>query len=277
MDIVYYPYYEEGDSISGYVVNARDITEQKKIENRLQQAQKMESIGTLASGMAHDFNNILGIILGNTELAMSDVPEWNPAHSHLEVIKNSGLRAKDVIRQLLSFSRKTEYKRNSVKIAPLIKESVKFLRSSIPSSIEIRQKISVFTDVIFGDPTQIHQVMINLCTNAAHAIEEEGGIMEISLTNVRLDESEVKQYQDLRPGPHVILSVSDTGSGIDPEIKDRIFDPYFTTKDIDKGTGMGLAVVHGIVKNHDGDISIESEPGKGTAVHVLFPAVEAVE
>ena len=198
-------------------------------------------------------------------------------YSNLNEIKKAGLRAKDVIRQLLSFSRKSEHERKPVKIAPLIKESVKFLRSSIPSSIEIRQNISVFTDVISGDATQIHQVMLNLCTNAAHAMEEEGGIMEITLTNVQLDESEMKQHQDLKPGPHVILSVSDTGCGIEPEIKDRLFDPYFTTKEVGKGTGMGLAVVHGIVKNHEGAITFESEPGKGTTVHILFPAVKAVE
>ncbi|HIJ54737.1 MAG TPA: PAS domain S-box protein [Deltaproteobacteria bacterium] len=246
-------------------------------EAQLRQMYKMEAIGTLAGGIAHDFNNILSIILGNTELAMDDVPEWNPAHSNMREIKKAGLRAKDVVRQLLSFSRKTEHERKPIRIAPLIKESVRFLRSSIPSSIEIRQNLSVQADAISGDPTQIHQVMINLCTNAAHAMEEEGGIMEISLTHVQLDESAVKQYQGLKPGPHVILSVSDTGSGIEPEIKDRLFDPYFTTKEVNKGTGMGLAVVHGIVKNHGGEISIESEPGKGTAVHVLFPAVEALE
>ena len=263
------------------IITIRDISErieaeQEKadLEAQLRQKHKMEAIGTLSGGIAHDFNNILGIIIGNAELALVDVPEWNPAHSNLEEIKKAGLRAKDVIRQLLSFSRKAEHERKPVKIAPLIKESIKLIKSSFPSSIEIRQKISAVTDVISGDPFQIHQVMINLCTNAAHAMEEVGGILQISLTNKHLDETEVKQYQGLKAGPHVILTVSDTGYGIEPAIIDRLFDPYFTTKDVDKGTGLGLAVVHGIVKTHEGDISIESVPGEGTVIHVLFPAVE---
>lgn len=251
-----------------------DLTERKQFESRLRQAQKMESIGTLAGGIAHDFNNILGIILGNTELALDDVPEWNPATHNLQEVVKASLRAKDVIRQLLSFSRGSEPTKKPVAIGPIIKESLRFMRSSLPVTIEIRMNIPGQVDTILADPTQIHQIIINLCTNASHAMEENGGILEINLTNLVLDNESSLQYPDSTPGNYVCLSINDTGSGILPEIKERIFDPYFTTKGVGKGSGMGLAVVHGIVKNHNGSISVYSEPGKGTCFKILIPAVE---
>jgi len=233
----------------------------------------MEAIGTLAGGVAHDFNNMLGIILGNTELAMDDVPEWNPARFNLEEIKTASLRAKDVVRQLLSFARKTEQERKPVKINSIVTGALKLLRSSIPTSIEIRGNIPRDPETILADPTQINQIMINLCTNAAHAMEEDGGVLEISLDSTTVDESTAQSYE-LSPGRSVKLTVSDTGHGIDPEIKDRIFDPYFTTREVGKGSGMGLAVVHGIVMNHDGAITVDSEVGKGTTFNVFLPIVE---
>jgi CheY-like chemotaxis protein len=234
----------------------------------------MESIGTLAGGIAHDFNNILGIILGNMELAIDDVPKWNPVRQNLDEVQKACLRAKDVVRQILSFSRKSEVEQKPLNIGPVVTESLKLLRASIPTSVDIRQNISKDIHNFFGDSTQIHQVMINLCTNAAHAMENDGGILEVTLENTEVDEDTASQYPELNPGPHVHLRVSDTGDGIKPEVVDRVFDPYFTTKEVGKGTGMGLAVVHGIVKSHHGSISVESDPGKGTTFKILFPSVE---
>jgi two-component system cell cycle sensor histidine kinase/response regulator CckA len=259
--------------ITGILGSGEDITEKKVLEAQLQHAQKIEAIGTLAGGIAHDFNNILGIILGNTELAMDDVPEWNPARENLEKIKNACLRAKDVVRQILSFSRKTEARQKPFNMASVVAESLKLLRASIPTSIDIRQNIPDDMLEILGDDTQIHQVMINLCTNAAHAMENDGGILEVTLENTQIDEDTVLRYPELNPGPYVHLRLSDTGDGINPEVLDRVFDPYFTTKDVGKGTGLGLSVVHGIVKSHNGSISVESNTGKGTTFNIYFPAV----
>ena len=251
----------------------RDITEKKKLEGELHHVLKMESIGTLAGGIAHDFNNIVGIILGNAELAMDDVPEWNPARHNLEEILTASRRAKDVVRQLLSFARKTKLEKKPTNILPIVKDSLKLLRSSIPTSIELRQNKAKNVDTILADPTQINQVLINLCTNADHAMPD-GGVIVVTLKNVELDEEAAAQYTDLNPGRYVNLVVSDTGHGISLEEFDRIFDPYFTTKELGKGTGMGLAVVHGIVKGHNGLITVESELGKGTTFNIFFPAVE---
>ena len=252
---------------------ATDITKLKKMEEELRQAHKMESVGTLAGGIAHDFNNILGIILGNTELAIDDVPEWNPARLNLQEIRTATLRARDVVRQLLSFARKTRLEKKPTKIIPMVKESLKLLRSSIPTSIDIRQNIPEDVDTILADPTQINQVLINLCTNANHAMSD-GGVLEVSLKNVELGENATVQYPDLNPGRHVNLTVSDTGHGIPEEDIDRIFNPYYTTKEVGKGTGMGLAVVHSIVKEHNGIITVKSKPGKGTTFSIFFPSVE---
>ncbi|MDH3356733.1 MAG: ATP-binding protein [Desulfobacteraceae bacterium] len=233
--------------------------DKKKFEIQLRQAHKMEAIGTLTGGIAHDFNNILGIIIGNTELALDDIPEGSSAHLNLEEIRKASLRAKDVVRQLLSFSRQTDQERKPIKLVPVIQDAIKLLRITIPMSVDIRQNIDDTSDIIFADPTQIHQLMLNLCTNAAHAMEDTGGILEIGIKNVILDEVSAALYPNLTTGEYVKLTISDTGPGISPEIRDRVFDPYFTTKDVGKGTGMGLSVVHGIVKSHGGAIIIDSE------------------
>jgi len=235
----------------------------------------MESIGTLAGGIAHDFNNILGIILGNTELAIDVVPEWNPARVNLDEIRIASLRARDVVRQLLSFARKTEVKKKPTNIAVIIKEALKLMRSSIPTSIEVRQNIVKEVDTILADSTQINQVLINLCINAAHAMIENDGILEVNLKNVELFENTASRYPGLKPGRYVNLIVSDTGHGISHEEIDRIFDPYFTTKEVGKGSGMGLAVVHGIVSGHGGTILVESEQSKGTTFSIFFPVIKA--
>jgi len=269
---------DSNDQPIGFRGIARDITDRKQLEEQLRQAHKMESIGTLAGGIAHDFNNILGIILGNTELAMDDVPEWNPAKFNLKEILTASLRAKDVVRQLLSFARKTSLVKKPTNVIPIIEESLKLLRSSIPTNIEIRHSIPKNIDTILADPTQINQVLINLFTNANHAMPD-GGIVEVTLKNVELNKDAAAKYSELNPERYVNLIISDTGHGISQEKIDRIFDPYFTTKEVGKGTGMGLAVVQGIVKEHNGLITVESELGKGTTFSIFFPVVaeEAVE
>lgn len=265
-----YPICDAQGKVIQVGVISSDITERRNMEVQLRQTHKMEAIGTLAGGIAHDFNNILGIILGYTELVMDDVPEWNPARQNLEEIRIAGIRARDVVRQLLSFARKTDQERKPTIINSIIIEVLKLLRSSIPASIEIRHNLTKGSAIILADPTQLNQVMINLLTNAAHAMEKDGGILEINMESVNLTES-TAQFHDLSPGPYVKLSVSDTGSGIGPEIKDRIFDPYFTTKEVGEGSGMGLAVVHGIIMNHKGAISVDSELGKGTTFTIFLP------
>jgi PAS domain S-box-containing protein len=258
-------------------ITARKKAEEEKaaLEGELLHAQKMESIGTLSGGIAHDFNNLLGIILGNTEMAMEDVPEWHPAKINLNEIRIASLRARDVVKQLLSFGRKTDPKQRPVRLVQIVEDTLKFLRSSIPTSIKICQNIPNGTDdTILADSTQINQVMINLFTNAAHAMENTGGVITIGIQNVYLDQVSASYYPDLSLGNYVKLTVSDTGTGIDAEIKDRIFDPYFTTKEMGKGSGIGLSVVHGIVKSHNGAIFVDSTFGKGTNFGILFPVAE---
>jgi PAS domain S-box-containing protein len=260
-----------------YDITARKKAEKEKasLEAQLLHAQKMESIGTLSGGIAHDFNNLLGIILGNTELAMEDVEELHSAKYNLMEIRTASLRARDVVKQLLSFSRKTDAKQRPVKLVQIVENVLSFLRSSIPMSIEIHKNIPYDTDnIILADATQINQVMINLFTNAVHAMEDTGGVITIGIQNVYLDQVSAPFYPDLSLGNYVKLTVSDTGTGIDHEIKDRIFDPYFTTKEVGKGSGIGLSVVHGIVKSHNGAIYVDSKFGKGTTFSILFPATE---
>jgi PAS domain S-box-containing protein len=256
---------------------ARDITERKESEKekallqaQLKQAQKMEAIGTLAGGIAHDFNNILTPISGYTELALRKIPEDSKARNNLEQVLTAVQRAKGLVQQILTFSRQEGQQRCSLEIKSIIKETLKLLRASFPSTIEIRSCINTEGSVI-ANPTQIHQVMLNLCTNAHHAMRENGGSLEIKLEDVHLTLSESKFAPSLTPGSYVCLTISDTGHGMTREILDRIFEPYYTTKPEGEGTGMGLSVVHGIVKGQGGDITVESEPGKGTVFKVFFP------
>jgi nitrogen-specific signal transduction histidine kinase/CheY-like chemotaxis protein len=250
-----------------------DTTERRALEEQLRQARKMESIGTLSGGIAHDFNNILSIIIGNTELALDDVPEWNVAHGNLVEIKNAGLRAKNIVSQLLAFSRKTDLNLKPVAIVPVIKDALAFLRSTIPSTIDICADIVDSGETVLADPVQLNQIMMNLCINASHAMEETGGVLSVNVAAISLDKTSAEIDSDLVPGEYVKLTVSDTGPGIDPDIADRIFDPYFTTKGVGKGSGMGLAVVHGIVKNHNGAIFLDSEYGKGAVFSILLPKI----
>ncbi len=269
-----YPLLDEKGEMYAALGVGIDISDRAKLESQLRHAQKMEAIGTLAGGVAHDFNNILGIILGNAELALDDIPEWNAAYRNLEEIKIAGLRAKDVVRQLLNFSRQMEQKRRPTDITPIINESVKLLRASIPTTIAIKTDIENRPMIVVADPAQMHQVIINLCSNAAHAMETKGGVLEVGLKVVEPDETD-SEYLKIRTGSYARLTVKDNGMGIPPKIRERIFEPYFTTKEIGKGTGLGLAVVHNIVQSHDGAISVFSEVDRGTRIEVLFPVVEA--
>ncbi len=257
---------------SGQDITERVLAEKEKaaLEAQLLQARKMESIGTLAGGVAHEFNNILGIILGNAELAIDDIPAWNPTYDFLLEVRNASLRGKDVVKQLLSFSRKSRDKRQPLDMVRVVNDSIKFLRISIPANIEFKVNIPEDCHPVMGDRTQIHQLMINLCNNAAQSMEDTGGILELTLENMTLKDRLCSFDQILMPGEYVRLTVSDTGHGIPEDILEHIFDPFFTTKDIDKGSGMGLAVVHGIIKGHDGFIKIENKPGKGSAFICYF-------
>jgi len=258
-----------------------DITERKQAEaareelqSELLQAQKMKSIGTLAGGIAHEVNNLLEVIVGNTELAMDDVPEGNPAQHNLKEVRKACLRAREVVRKILTFSRRTEVALKPTKIGPVITESIKLLRSSIPATIDLHVHVRAASDTVLADATQINQILINLCMNSARAMVEKGGILEVRLEDLELDEDAVKKYENLEPGKYVLLTVSDTGPGIAPDLISRIFEPYFTTKGLSEGAGMGLAVVLGIVKNHGGAVSVQSEPGKGTTFGVILPETQ---
>ncbi|MCP4576910.1 MAG: response regulator [Deltaproteobacteria bacterium] len=250
-----------------------DISERKLMEAQVRQAHKMESINTIAGGIAHDFNNILYTITGNAELALEDVPEWNPVHANLEEIKTAGLRGAGIVKQLIDFSRKTEPELNPIGAITVIKDALKFLRAMIPAVIEIRANITAKDVTIQADPIQLNQALVNICTNASQAMEATGGVLELAVETTTVKDGGMTTHPGPAPGDYLKITISDTGPGIDPEIIGRIFDPYFTTRDVGKGSGLGLSVVHGIVKNHKGAVSVESEPGKGAAFSVLFPLI----
>ena len=247
---------------------------EREVDKALRQAQQSQAIGTLAGGIAHEFNNILWILMANIELAVGNLPEGNRAHKNLQRMEKACSRAADLVQQILSFSRQGEYRPKPLDILPIVKESLKFLRSSIPTTIEIRQNIVTQSAIIMADPSQMHQTLINLCTNAADAMAKKQGVLEVSLMDVELSQDEMSVDHGLTSGKYVRLSVKDTGIGMEPEVRKRIFEPFFTTKGVGEGRGMGLAVVHGIVKNYAGTIEVHSEPGKGSTFHLFFPKIE---
>jgi len=265
--------YKEGKPLYLLGISA-DITDRKRLEGQLQQAQKMEAIGTLAGGIAHDFNNLLYAIIGYTELSMDAVPEGSRARSNLQEVLKAADRAKNMIQQILTFSRKTEKVKQPISVQSVLKEAVNLLRASLPSTIEIRQDIDADCGPVMADPTQIHEIIMNLGTNAYHAMREKGGVLGITLKQKEIGSDDSKYDPALHPGPYLKLTIEDTGHGIDSNVMEKIFDPYFTTKGVGEGTGMGLSVVHGIVKDHGGDIRAYSKPGKGTAFHVYLPVIE---
>ena len=251
-----------------------DITDRKMLETQLVQSQKMESIGTLAGGIAHDFNNILSPIMISAELAMMNLPEDDPVQDDLKSIYRAGERARDLVRQILTFARKSDDQRVKLHATTLIKDVLKFLRSTIPTTIDIQYQIETRNDIILADKTRLNQVVMNLFTNAAHAMKEKGGTLKITIADIYFKKDTVIKHIGLKSGHYLKLSVSDTGTGIPHKIQDKIFEPYFTTKAPGEGTGMGLAVVHGIVKNYEGEITVESTAGKGTTFNVYLPIVD---
>jgi len=268
------PIRDSNKNIISYVAVKRDITKEMKLQKEMRQSQKMEALGTLAGGIAHDFNNILMLILGYTALVMKDISEETITYKNLKQIIKAGNRAKDLVKQILAFSRQSEQEKKPVNINPIIKETLKLLRSSLPSTIEIQRNIKANSTIVMADPTQIHQVIMNLCTNSSHAMKENGGTLKVTLTDLEITKENINLYQGLQEGQYVRLTVSDTGHGMEESIIERIFEPYFTTKKPEEGTGLGLAVVHGIVKSHGGDITVESRPGRGTTFHIYLPSIK---
>jgi PAS domain S-box-containing protein len=261
---------------------SEDITERKIaleermiLETKLHQAQKLESIGTLAGGIAHDFNNILSAVMGYTELAMIDIDNPESLRKDLNEILQGANRAKELVKQILTFSRKSDQNLKPIRIQFVINEVLKLLRSSIPTTIEIRQNINPDCETVLADPTEIHQLIMNVCTNAYQAMREAGGVLNISLQPIELTEKDFGKKIHLEPGSYLILEIADTGIGMTKDVQDRIFEPYFTTKGKGEGTGLGMAVVHGIVTRLQGDISVYSEQGQGTSFEIYLPIVEA--
>jgi two-component system, chemotaxis family, CheB/CheR fusion protein len=249
-----------------------DVTERKRAEAQLRQAQKMEALGTLTGGIAHDFNNILAAIMGFTEMVRDDIAEDSRDKRHLDRVMEAGLRGRELIQRMLAFSRKTEQEKKPIFLSSIVKETMNFVRSSTPTTISIRVDVKSEPGMVFADPVQIQQVVLNLCTNATQAMETRGGTLDVELSDRTIDESEGGQH-GMKPGPYVKLVVRDTGTGISPDIIDRIFDPFFTTKKVGEGTGLGLSVAHGIVLQHEGCISAESEEGKGSTFTLYLPMV----
>jgi len=246
-------------------------------ERQLQQAMKIQAIGTLAGGIAHDFNNILSPIIGYTELTMDDIPEDSQARNYLERILKATNRAKELVQQILMFSRQNCQERKPLKVQNLIKEALKLLRATIPATVEINCDVGQDCGPIMGDPTQIHQVIMNLCTNAYHAMQETGGRLDVSLKEIDISYEQTMERLGMKLGKHLQLTVKDAGHGMEPEVLERIFEPYYTTKKKGKGTGLGLSVIDGIVKNHGGDITVSSQPGKGAVFNIYLPVIDHID
>ena len=276
-----YPVHNETGKVKGAVEVAVEITEHKKaeqdkakLEARLLKAQKMEAIGTLAGGIAHDFNNILFPIIGYTEMSINNVPEDNMARDNLKEVLKAANRAKGLVQQILTFSRQGDHERSPLLLQPILKETLKLLRASLPTTIEMRHNISNDCGAVLADPGKIQQVFMNLCTNAYHAMREKGGVLEVTLTEEDIGAGDLSSQIDLSPGSYLKLTVSDTGHGIEHADMERIFEPYFTTNSNGEGTGMGLAVVHGIIQSYQGKITAHSNPGQGTSFKIYLPLSE---
>lgn len=266
------PVFEGDSNYTKFIKIFTDITRRRVLEKELLQAHKMEAIGTLAGGIAHDFNNILSALIGFSQLALKNTEKNSLMEEDLTEILNCGLRAKDLVQQILTFARQSDEKRSYIQMDYIVKEVAKFIRSTIPSSVALKTNVQS-TSIVFANPTQIHQVLMNLCTNSAHAMKKDGGILEMSLTDERIDTADGESIQGPEPGNYVKLEVSDTGTGITPQVMEKMFEPYFTTKNQAEGTGMGLAVVQGIVKAIGGTIKVKTALGQGTVFTIFIPIV----
>ncbi len=260
------------NTLSGIIQRNRVTVEKTKLESLLRQTQKMEAIGSLAGGIAHDFNNLLTPILGYAEMALQDLGPGSPLVRNLsEVVRAAGL-AKDLVRQILTLSRQSKFELQPVRMHLVVNEALKLLKSTIPSTIQIKNQLEKSDRTVLADPTQIHQVIMNLCTNAYHAMKKTGGILAVSLKTIHIDDTEKHlQSMMLEPGPYQVLDVSDTGTGMNRAVMEKIFDPYFTTKSKNEGTGLGLSVVQGIINSCGGHITVYSEPGRGATFRVYLP------
>jgi nitrogen-specific signal transduction histidine kinase/ActR/RegA family two-component response regulator len=266
--------------MNGVIAFGIDVTERVRAEQErhllelnLRQAQKMQSLGTLAGGIAHDFNNILLAISGNTRLAMQDLDSDHPVQVSLSEVAKASARATGVVNQILFFSRREELPQSPINLRTVVEESLELIRATLGAQMDIQARLDSTEALVLGDPAQLHQVLLNLATNAAHAMEEGGGRLSIELDQVQVDELIAQQTAELRPGLYQRLTVRDTGVGMLPQVVERIFDPFFTTKPRGQGTGLGLSVVHGIVKSHGGAIAVHTAPGKGSSFLVYLPAI----
>jgi len=267
------PVVDQQGELINYIAVSRDITHEKELEQQLQQAQKLEAIGTLAGGIAHDFNNILGAILGFAEMASIQLPDSHPARLDITNIVTASHRAVDLVKQILTFSRQDSCEFHPVQLQYVLRETIKLLTASLPATITLRQQIDNSCPAVLGDPTLLHQVILNLCTNAKHAIGNNQGCISISLTQ-HANAREIWPSREPAVDACIVLEVSDDGCGMDAETRKRIFDPFFTTKSKNKGTGLGLAVTHGIIQQHGGEIQVKSVPGQGSTFRVFLPTVE---
>ncbi len=267
------PLRDQDGAITNYLAVERDVTREVRIQQQLRHLQKIEALGTLAGGIAHDFNNILNPIFINTELVLLD-PDLDPeARRSLEISLKAAERGRDLVKQIITFSRQKETERRPSEVTPVLREALKFLRASLPATVRIEEDLRAEAGYILSDPARIHQVVMNLCNNAAYAMRENGGVLGVSLVAADVDAGQTALNPDLKPGPYLRLTVADTGSGMTKEVLERAFDPFFTTKKPGEGSGLGLAVVHSIVKDQGGAITVYSEPGKGSAFDVYFPRV----
>jgi PAS domain S-box-containing protein len=268
------PVFDDNGQVVRYVATIRDVSQQVKLQRQLRQAQKMEAMATLSGGIAHDFNNILAIIITNVEMTLEDLKHNSPLKSSLNLVHKAGLRGKTLIKQFLTISRQNEEPQQPVNIGAVVNDCLQLLRSTLPTTIELRKQIEPNLGMVSADPTQMSQVIMNLCTNARDAMLGSGGILDISISKVTLSAAEMRNYPGLSAGHYIKLLVSDTGEGMSREVMDRIFDPFYTTKIQGKGTGLGLSIAHGIIKSHSGNITVNSIKGVGTTFTILLPVAE---